>query len=1153
MKKKWAVFLTVVLLIMGLSSSFVDAGGSSMRHSGSAVSETLSVSEPVETVIAEEVTILDQSGTCDVYFLMTVHASPLAEVFRNMFNFTESTSESEDDIPESVLFEHDLQVEENITYTPMNVTPAPTSIREPFLNGIIEEHFYSLGITITLDSITRSTTWGDESNCVVAINATGALQVVEPGRALVGPLDVNASFNRIGFIFNKIGMIQQMLNSFDGEQEYVSTWTTTFHGGNASNVNLTGTTWYQDFGNGNLLDANLAATAQQVTLSETMRVTEQSIAADPEELLEDGFLVYKTFDILYDPFLGQTALNPQSAYDEGEGLMTFDGTLDPSWSMNLLDEIYEWNPISKVTLTIHPRLTFTGHLSWDWKWNGKLQKFKAWTKLTAEIDVDLAVDASYKKEWSKDILTRKKYHAFMVGVVPVEVTIQFKVTAYLEFSADFPQFSYIVTATGWMKAGIKWARGKGWKPIRDADMNLDIGTPPSLPTEGVVVTITPSVGFRLTLLLYETAGPFIEFKPYAALTLRPDADPPTRWTFELGIDVNAGIEFGKWLKNLLDLDDYSWPIVNFVLWRCNEGNAPKHHDLAMSDVRAPDTAFVNEPVSVSADVMNIGNNDEDIAVALYYRQSSPGEWTKIDEWFDYLPTGTLRTVWLDWDTSSLPDTATSYEILVQTWITLGDPDEDSDNNYLIDGIDLEIQDIRIANAVVMNDPPVVFAVQDVEIKVTVVNDGSATILDDAINAYYDNEYIGTKMVSGLTAGSYVILKFKWDTWGVGLGYYAIKAEAAHLDYEIDYTNNAKIAEDEVLVIDMIGGYNVDVAVTDVDVAYAQPSLSEQVVFKGDLVDINVTVVNQGPYNETFDLTAYATSLSDVTFRIQTEVVTLLSGDSTVTTFVWNTAGKEILDTYTVYAYAWPSPYEDETNRTDNTHTADGTVTIANSQPMLDPIGDQTVDELVTLQFTANATDRDLPLQTLAFELGPSAPSGASITSDGVFSWTPTEVQGPDVFNVNITVSDGLDAAYEFITITVVEVNQPPALEAIGNKTVSVLGVPLEFIVNASDPDIPGQTLSYSASNLPPNATFDNETRVFRWIVLDLTHNGTVHNVTFSVSDGDQNDNETIVITVDIPVGGVWIPVDKLGLLTPYIVLAVALVAVTVGALYTRKR
>ena len=41
--------------------------------------------------------------------------------------------------------------------------------------------------------------------------------------------------------------------------------------------------------------------------------------------------------------------------------------------------------------------------------------------------------------------------------------------------------------------------------------------------------------------------------------------------------------------------------------------------------------------------------------------------------------------------------------------------------------------------------------------------------------------------------------------------------------------------------------------------------------------------------------------------------------------------------------------------------------------------------------------------------------------------------------------------------------------------------------------------------------------------------------------------------VTSPVGGIWVPVDKLGLMAPYIALAIAVVAVALGAVSARKR
>jgi len=195
---------------------------------------------------------------------------------------------------------------------------------------------------------------------------------------------------------------------------------------------------------------------------------------------------------------------------------------------------------------------------------------------------------------------------------------------------------------------------------------------------------------------------------------------------------------------------------------------------------------------------------------------------------------------------------------------------------------------------------------------------------------------------------------------------------------------------------------------------------------------------------------------------------------------------------------------------------DITVTVyeVNVAPVLDPIGPKSIDELATLSFTATASDSDLPVQTLTFSLGSGAPSGSSITSGGVFTWTPTEAQGPGSYVVRIIVSDGSLTDYEDITITVYEVNLPPVLSLIGSKTINE-GALLQFTITASDPDIPAQTLTYSASNLPPGATFNPTTHTFSWTPTS-GQAGVYPSVHFEVSDGDLTDSEDITITVTAP-------------------------------------
>jgi hypothetical protein len=63
----------------------------------------------------------------------------------------------------------------------------------------------------------------------------------------------------------------------------------------------------------------------------------------------------------------------------------------------------------------------------------------------------------------------------------------------------------------------------------------------------------------------------------------------------------------------------------------------------------------------------------------------------------------------------------------------------------------------------------------------------------------------------------------------------------------------------------------------------------------------------------------------------------------------------------------------------------------NQAPALDTIADKTILLGEAISFTATATDADLPDQTLAYSLLSPIPSGADITTGGLFTWTPTDL------------------------------------------------------------------------------------------------------------------------------------------------------------------
>lgn len=183
----------------------------------------------------------------------------------------------------------------------------------------------------------------------------------------------------------------------------------------------------------------------------------------------------------------------------------------------------------------------------------------------------------------------------------------------------------------------------------------------------------------------------------------------------------------------------------------------------------------------------------------------------------------------------------------------------------------------------------------------------------------------------------------------------------------------------------------------------------------------------------------------------------------------------------------------------------GTWTIG-QLPILAHIGNKAVNEMNMLSFGISATNPNgRPLIYSVSELPVNAgfdPIGRN------FSWKPDYSQSGH-YDVTFTVSDNSLSASETITITVNDVNRPPILYSIGNKTVSENHV-LVFTILGSDPD--NDLRIYSATGLPTGATFNPSTRKFLWIPT-FDQAGT-YNVTFAVSDGLLSVSETITITVN---------------------------------------
>jgi hypothetical protein len=148
----------------------------------------------------------------------------------------------------------------------------------------------------------------------------------------------------------------------------------------------------------------------------------------------------------------------------------------------------------------------------------------------------------------------------------------------------------------------------------------------------------------------------------------------------------------------------------------------------------------------------------------------------------------------------------------------------------------------------------------------------------------------------------------------------------------------------------------------------------------------------------------------------------------------------------------------------------------------------------------------------------NAPAGATIgAASGVFSWTPTEAQGPGVYNLSVIVTDSSappQSDVESFSVTVNETNTAPMLASIANQIVHA-GALVMRTNSATDADVPANTLSYALIAAPATAGIVANTGLFTWQTSDTDAN-TTNLVTVQVTDNGipiQSDTKNFTVTV----------------------------------------
>jgi hypothetical protein len=157
-----------------------------------------------------------------------------------------------------------------------------------------------------------------------------------------------------------------------------------------------------------------------------------------------------------------------------------------------------------------------------------------------------------------------------------------------------------------------------------------------------------------------------------------------------------------------------------------------------------------------------------------------------------------------------------------------------------------------------------------------------------------------------------------------------------------------------------------------------------------------------------------------------------------------------------------------------TPRAANTLAGGNQPPVFTAFEPRSAPEGAQLHFIFRATDPD-PGQRVTYSLGTNAPAGATLDArTGNFFWRPGEDDGPAAFAFDVVAGDNgspVRTATLRVSVTVTEVNQPPAFDTIAGQVTDELAL-WQLLVHATDAADPPSALEYGLDIAPAGAGID---------------------------------------------------------------------------------
>jgi len=326
-----------------------------------------------------------------------------------------------------------------------------------------------------------------------------------------------------------------------------------------------------------------------------------------------------------------------------------------------------------------------------------------------------------------------------------------------------------------------------------------------------------------------------------------------------------------------------------------------HRNIAILNVYAyPKTVYIGEIVNIDLTIKNKGKQTESFQVSIFYNNTNLIKTAYVA---GLLP-NTNATLSFVWNTSAL--SSGYYQISAFAEPVSGEV-HISDNTFKNGIIEVlePIHDVAVLNVVPSSN--IVRLGEILNITVVIKNKGNY-VESFKVNLFYNETNILSHIhVLDLQPNTTTVLNFILDTSSLYKGIFQFGASAEPVPGEI-------IVSDNTFVDDIV---EVKTPLHDVAILNVLPSNNK--VYIGEIVKINVVVKNKGSFTESFQVVVYYNSSVIGTFLVSD----LASNTEMTIVFNWTTANVAKGE-YFISAFA--EPVQNEENLLDN-YLADGVVKI----------------------------------------------------------------------------------------------------------------------------------------------------------------------------------------------------------------------------------